>query len=551
MPVIMKRMFDHTSLASQWIILAALCLWFSDDAKFKRKYTHIVLWCVLAFITVGLHLYLTVMFCIVLLGYCLSLIIKRVNLRLIAVRFFLPLASIIFSIYAFGGFVGGNKPNYGYFPNNYTSNLMALFDSDGWSRFGWPDFPTATSGQYEGFAYLGVGVIGLLIIAIFTIIIKASVIQITNIASNTSEGRIFSLRKSIANHPQRFSLIIVVAISLLLGMGSTVTMFEKTLFSYPFPDKLLKIWGIFRASGRFTWIAVYIITALIITFVSNHYKNAGKYLIIAALIVQLIDISPFSKFLMEKEAYQSLLESSIWNKLSGYSHIYYQPSVFTDKNRTYAVTKYALDNDMTMNKGYFARDPKDMPYPFVSSADTLYIFGAEWEALIMPSGSTAYEIDGMVVSATSDTSGNIIQVMSKHPELLLAFDGVMQLTPSSSDISTQEGELAESGDFYTNGTNTCVLWGPYYEAKEGVFEYTLNYEVIENPNDAETVGIFDICTDNGSNILQSIEMPANETSITIDNVSFPDLSKRFEDRVHNRNGVKLRIISIDIAKVTN
>jgi hypothetical protein len=536
-------MFYHTSLASQWIILAALSLWLSEKSRFKRKHTYIVLWCILAFVTVGLHLYLAVMFCVVLLGYCLSLVIRRTKIKIVAARLFFPLLSIVFAILVFGGFAGDNALNAGV-PNYYTSNILALFDSDGWSRFGWYDFPAATNGQYEGFAYLGIGVIGLLAVVLFTLAINAAIRQIVIIAASKPDDRIFSLRKFIATHPEGFSITVVIGISLLLGMGSVVTLGDISLFAYPLPNKLLKAWGIFRSTGRFTWIAVYTITALVIAFISKHYKNAGKYLIIAALLLQFVDLQPFSRTSHETAEYKSPLSNSVWSELSGYSHIYYQPEVHADLYRTFAVTKYAFDNGMTINKSYFARAPKDMPYPFSLSSDTLYFFNSEWEALDMPS---AYVIDGMVISATEDTSGNFYQVMEAHPEFLL--DGAIQIRPQSSGMVTSNADIAENGDLYTNGIDDTVLFGPYYSTKLGIFDFTLNYEVVENANSALVVGVFDICTGNGADVLKSVEIPADGTSVTIRGISFPDLSDVFEDRVHNKNGAKLRIISIDITKV--
>ncbi len=404
---LMQRMFAHTALSSHWIILAALCLWFTEDDKFKHKYSCIALWCALAFVSVSIHLYISAMFCVVLLGYCIYLILIGTEKKIVTARFFLPVASIVLSTFVFGGFVGSSYPGGGY-PDLYTSNLTSLFDSDGWSKFCWPDFASATDGQYEGFAYLGLGVILLVFIALFSLAVRTEIRRTAEKTDKNTEVK-FSLRNFISAHPQKISLAIVVLISLLLGLGSTVTCLDQTLFSYPFPDFILMIWSVFRSTGRFTWIAMYIITAVVITFIEHNYKTAGKYLIILALVIQLIDLYPFSRISHETNNYETPLSSDVWNEFSGYSHIYMDGNI--SNSQQYAITQYALKNDATVNKFYFARPPKDMPYPLEVSNDTLYIFSAECEA---SNNFTVYAIDGLIVAASADTTGNFYEVMSEY-----------------------------------------------------------------------------------------------------------------------------------------
>ncbi len=541
MTPILFRMFRHTSLASQWIILAALCLWLTDTKKFKHKYTYTALWCLLAFITVGLHLYLSAMFCVMLFGHCLSLIIKHTKIKLVIARFFLPIMSLILTIFIFGGFVSETNPSLEK-PDFFTSNLTSLFDSDGWSKFGWPNFSNATEGQYEGFAYLGLGVIILILITLFSSIIRAEVKRILKSNSSEQIDTDFNFITFMSLHPDTVSLAIIAIISLLLGMGSTVTFLDKSLFSYPLPELILKLWGIFRATGRFTWIAMYIITVGAIVYIERNYKTVGTSIVFFALLLQFIDLYPFSRESHKPANYNSPLKSHVWDDFSGYSHIYMDES--TSKDILYAITQYALDRDATINTFYFARAPKDMPYPLEISNDTLYIFSSSWEALQMPS---IYEIDGLYVSASPDTTGNFYQVKETFPQ---DHERSVLIYPNSIGMHIKNAILAEDNTLYTDGTDSCVLFGPYFDTIPGTYNFTLNYEVLENINSSLIVGTFDICTHSGQNILQSAELPADGKSFTISGISFPDLSTTFESRVHNKNGAKLRIISIEITQTT-
>jgi hypothetical protein len=74
----------------------------------------------------------------------------------------------------------------------------------------------------------------------------------------------------------------------------------------------------------------------------------------------------------------------------------------------------------------------------------------------------------------------------------------------------------------------------------------LNYEVIENISGQEICGYFDICTKYGTNIIQKAEILQSKKTVTIENVTFDDLSDTFEHRVFSSNGSKLKIISIEV-----
>lgn len=155
---------------------------------------------------------------------------------------------------------------------------------------------------------------------------------------------------------------------------SIVVVIARTLFSYPLPDDILELWGIFRSTGRFSWIAVYIITAAVIAFTERNDKVVGRCLIFFALAIQLIDLYPFSRNSHEIVDYGSPFVRSVWDEFSGYSHIYMDKGA---RNQfQYAIAQYAFDRNADINHFYFARPPKDMLYPIELSADTLYSFSS-------------------------------------------------------------------------------------------------------------------------------------------------------------------------------
>lgn len=112
----------------------------------------------------------------------------------------------------------------------------------------------------------------------------------------------------------------------------------------------------------------------------------------------------------------------------------------------------------------------------------------------------------------------------------------------------QRGLLTDDGSFETSGIDGLALFGPYAQCKSGTYNFTLHYSVLENPNNAEIVGVFDITTGMGSTLVSHSDLPAGNSSVTLENISFETSTDTFEHRVWTTNGAKLKIIDIEIIR---
>ena len=131
----------------------------------------------------------------------------------------------------------------------------------------------SSPGSYEGFLYLGLGVILLGIVALLN-------------PKKASISAVVPLNK-INRKLSIISIILVVAFSATynIGLGNYVV-------SLPFP--YLGKWGFsaFRSSGRFMWVIAYLAITLLFIFITSAFsrKNAARLLLIAA-ILQILDLS--------------------------------------------------------------------------------------------------------------------------------------------------------------------------------------------------------------------------------------------------------------------
>lgn len=190
------------------------------------------------------------------------------------------------------GGVGG--AGYGY----YRMNLLAILDPDNWSYL-LKDLPAA-EGDYEGFNYLGLGGLVLLLFAV----------------PSLASGR----ARVIAGAGKRPFLILAL-VGLTLFSVSNKIGFGTQQFELPLPDVLLEAASVFRSSGRMFWVVFYaLLFAMICVILRGHGTRAAVGILSVALFVQVADThsgwAGIRKRLMVKASseWPSALQDPFWNE---------------------------------------------------------------------------------------------------------------------------------------------------------------------------------------------------------------------------------------------
>ena len=396
-PVI-QRMYYHTALASHWILLAALCLWLYQEELSVR--TRVLLWSGFGFLCVSIHSYFLPMVGLILLcavaddtwtsraqqDYAASFKpeeeiggkkekakktekegkdraedkrarkskysqIDRTDKRTIwdslktgAVELFGFCASAILALFIYGGFYGSSSA-VGEGLGTFTSNLNTFVNPlDDGRLYG--SLPTYNGFQYEGFGYLGGGILLLLMTGVVAAGVKYFLAQNNN--------RIF--------HTDHRPLIAAAlfAVTCMLSMFPIVTLNDKKLFGVPYPGFVRKLLGIFRSNGRFIWTAVYLLMLLAITLCYRIFKQKLQFLYyiltILALGLQAYDISGMlagkHDYFAKEQTYSCFWEDE--NELSserkGFVFLYNENDILMD------TAYFAYLNGMWQNNYYYARD---------------------------------------------------------------------------------------------------------------------------------------------------------------------------------------------------
>jgi uncharacterized protein DUF6311 len=378
-PILYFRAIGHNSLAAHWIILLALYLYFEPD-DFRNRFK----WIILLSIAPAIHFYLLFMIFIVWIGYLWKSFLNRINDQSISLLLFFVISvlTIVIISWVEGAFVLGiddtRALGFGYYSMNLLSPIYLRYSP-------------ATPGQYEGFNYLGLGLLALVVISIYEI---------------TRHQGFFRFSRDAP-------LMTVCLILLIFSLSNQITFSEYLLVWIPLPNFIEQLFSTFRVSGRMFWPVTYVgmIYSLAIIIKYNSLKRS-IILLILSVSVQCIEFYPvYSSIPVGDRTWISPLRSKLWIELAKeYSHLtFIPPQTIGDQYIPFALL--AVDHGMTLNVGYTARTNVNEGSQYKSNLlkafaegelleDALYILNdCSYYPNIVPETALKINLDGYIVIA--------------------------------------------------------------------------------------------------------------------------------------------------------
>jgi hypothetical protein len=271
-PVLIFRSL-HPALCAQWVIVASFYYFListqSDNADSINK-KQILIFALTALMTP----YLTAIIGIfnILLPIKSYFLDKSISKKMLFVYPIVSVLSVLTLWYLLGMIGIGESVNLASSDsfNLMSFNLNSFFDSYGYFSKFLPKMGMVSDKQYEGFAYLGLGMI---ILGCFSLLW---------FGFRTLKD--FKLIKSI----DKKYLILFIACFLLslFAITNHISFNERILFKYPLPSIVEKICYTFRATGRFIWPMYYLIFIFsLLIFYKAKLSSTLKYLILMALLI--------------------------------------------------------------------------------------------------------------------------------------------------------------------------------------------------------------------------------------------------------------------------
>ncbi|MBO6137459.1 MAG: hypothetical protein J6O71_02510 [Lachnospiraceae bacterium] len=340
---ILQRMFYHTSLSAHFFIIAALLIMLDKPHEYTTARLYIR-WSLLSLLVILIHPYLWAMTTII-EAFSLTgegLIAKKWKRPLIC--FALTIFTALAGLFLEGAFYG-NVPT-SYSMGDYEANLLTFINPMGYSSF-LPAMELASGTQYEGFAYFGLGMLILSLIAAIIAVFK--LIRSKKLIS-----------EYIETHMNQLLLVIAALCFFAYAALPHISLGKYTLLHLSFPKPVEAITGIFRSTGRFIWVVVYIIFAGVFYLLSKYVDSRRLIpLLLICLLLQAADLSDIirdkhSFFSESHEEHVSDFDDPVFLAVVDR----YDRFIFSYDNviRIMDAAYYAYKHGMTLNRFYYARD---------------------------------------------------------------------------------------------------------------------------------------------------------------------------------------------------
>jgi hypothetical protein len=458
------RALGHFALASHWIILAALDQLLVSTARPSRA--QIAGRGVLCLVAGGINPYITFMTLLVLAGaYLRALLAQRQSLLRCGAGLGLAVAAAIAGLLLFGFIGGADVSQYtggGY--EAYSMNLLAPIDPQQFTSLLLRQQPE-NSGQYEGYNYLGLGLIA---IGLFAISRRPSSLR---------------LLWSVETAPA----VGIFVISLLLALSLLGTAGNVRLWHFRVSGPLMSALQAFRCSGRLFWPGYYLLFIGIIAAAHRAFPGWRLNLALSlALEIQVLDLATLRNTIHEQWQTASadlVSQSPDWHGLGRMQrHMVVIPAwqceTFGYGYATFG--RLAVEQHMTTNSFYAGRYSdaqkaffcEKQPLQIISAglqSDTAYIFdsakpgdaAAVPDIVVIPNGGKyCRRVDATILcSQVAGRSGIDPSLLNQLPVL------------HSGDVIAFSGANATAGMMLGSGWWQVEPWGRWARGEQAVMAF--------------------------------------------------------------------------------
>lgn len=409
-PIVSTR-YGHPPFFGFWAItaLVGLNLWPAEDLKTARRVAVAAL--VLGFLGCAMNAYLAVMCSGVMLAAVVRLVVLGHFPRREAAAWIgaAPLVSLL-SLWLFG-FVAGatsapmsNLAAEGF--GQFSADLLTFANPTSWSRF----LPGIATGprQYEGFAYLGLGVLALL--ALRLVLLKWR-------------------RPTKADWKGLAPMLVVV-----LGMSFYALSNHVTIAGRPIADlsvlysRLGSLPSVFRSSGRFVWPLHALLTFIAVLTAPRFLRpRAARAVLGVALLLQVVDFDATKTPLHRPAPEFDFLRAPEWDLLGkDYRHIAIHPVQiqWICPFNPVLVTRLSWEayrQRMSINSGLVGRPPPGIDCrrhlaPTELDPQTVYVpYFPEYVADFLAPGWVCGVLEGVPLCVSPNRDTPLKQLLQQRP----------------------------------------------------------------------------------------------------------------------------------------
>ena len=387
-PALTVRMFAHTALAANWLVLLAIWLWLRCDALLPTTRRACLAWAGMGVLCAGFHLYYLPMVGIVLVGYAVRRGLQKRGVAAVLLPVVCFCAAALAELVLLGAFAS-NFAGYsnGYLNGADLANLVVPGLAAGW----------------EQNVYIGFGAVAALVLAMVSLGIACVRGKAAAVAGFFRRHRIWLIAGAV-----------VLLLDAIAAMGNTITLGGVTLGTVPIPQVLMDFWAMFSSCARLAWLAGMLLALLACGVVLRLWNGRVAVVLLAACALlqgygQRDELAKRFATYHDDATYtdQTRLTDPAWKNLaeSGrFSHLAFVSFDF-EHDEFWDLAAFAADHGWTSNSFYMGHMDGNLAAVTLAgemntlSADTLYVFVDEDELARDSFGLNYYRLDGILIGS--------------------------------------------------------------------------------------------------------------------------------------------------------
>lgn len=400
-PIVSTR-YGHPPFFAFWMLsaLVGACLWPVADQKSARRTAGLTL--LLGFLACATNAYLAVMASLLTGASIVRLVVVSRSFKLGEALGWLVAAPTLClgSLWLFGFVSGarsspmGNLAIEGF--GQFSADLLTLVNPTTWSRFLGPI--AMGPRQYEGFAYLGLGTMGLVLLRL---------------------GLLLKKRPTGKDLLHWLPLGLAMGMMALYALSNHVTLAGNRIADFSALYERLAPWpSVFRSSGRFVW-PLFAWLTMIGALAPALLKTAWvrRLILGAAALLQLVDFDVTRTPLVRQYPAFEPFKDPAWHMMKDYRHVVIHPVQIQwtcpfDHDLVAKLSWEAVRQNLSINSGHVGRAPAGTDChrhlsPSELRDDTVYVpYFAPYLPDFVSAGFICGSIDGrqVCVSGSKETA---------------------------------------------------------------------------------------------------------------------------------------------------
>ena len=390
-PALNIRMFAHTALAANWLVLLALWLWLCAERSENRPTTAklCLWWGILGLLCAGIHLYYLPMVGMVLVAACVQRALEKRGPAAVV----LPVAGFCGAALAELFVLGAFAANFAGYSNGYLSgaDLANLF-------------VPGLGASWEQEIYAGLGTTIAVVLALAGLLVQ-----------HKQAGAFFRRHKNVV-----IAALVLLVLDAIAAMGNTVTFAGRTLFTVPIPQVLMDFWAMFSSCARLAWLAGMLLAVAACGLVLRFWQGAAAAVLLALCAAaqgfgQRAELSKRFAAYHDAAYYENTtqLTDPAWEQLAAsgqFTHLAFASFDF-EHDEFWDLAAFAADHGWTSNSFYMGHMDGNLAAVTLAgemnalAPDTLYAFVDEDALARNDFALHYYRLDGVLLGSVEAIDG--------------------------------------------------------------------------------------------------------------------------------------------------